>query len=898
MRYSLLKSLFVTVAALFPTLAALGQAGFLDPSFGGTGMIQIGFGGANEIGRATAVQPDGLLLVAGIRQDTSQIILVRFGTNNLPDPSFGSGWLVAFTPPQDSQVAGLAVQPDGKIVVAGSALALGSFNNNFMLARFNSDGSLDASFGSGGFVSQDLASSSDDTVSAMVLQSDGKIVLAGDTIVNPGSFNAQYYLSLARFDTNGNLDASFGSSGVVLNSGGGNALALALEGDGNILTCSGSQVLRYTTNGVLDGSFGSGGKVTIPTASQITALALQGPGIQVGQPAMIVAAGTSSGGVLVARLSLSGALDTGFNTVGYVSKSIGTGPRVSAVRPFISGIFSRVVKILVSGDTDGGTNFMVARFNNDGSTDTSFGSSGVALTPIPGDSAQDYALAVLPSSLLVQVGTRSIGANCESDIVVARYVYSSGLLDTNFYGSGVLTTSIGNRLAEANAVSIQHDGKILIAGYCINNCGNYVLALCRLNSDSSLDPSFGSGGKVITDIGPQSSLQTPMVLQPDGKILVAGAAYDGTNNSVIVFRFLTNGAPDVSFGSGGSVLSVTGTSGSSPTSIALQGDGKIVVSAYTSAGGNDIAILRFNSNGSPDTTWNGTGKLLTAIGSSDDAMAAMAIQSDGKIIDSGASAFSSVARFSMLRCATNGTLDNSFGSFGKVATQIPNETVSASYAMTLQPDHKIILGGVVAKTPDLQLQMAVARYNTNGTLDATFGSGGATITSIGLGNSQVNGVALQSDGKIVAACRAQNGPYFTFAAARFLANGALDPNYGFGGVNYFDYGTGADETVNAMALDSLGRMVMVGRAGDLFAIVRVSGDPTLLFTSISRLANQHILLTGSGYPSASHTLLKATNAGGPFTFFAPLTTDPDGNWFYEDTTGSGSAIGFYRFSYP
>ncbi|MDB6021804.1 MAG: uncharacterized protein JWQ04_1661, partial [Pedosphaera sp.] len=242
--------------------------------------------------------------------------------------------------------------------------------------------------------------------------------------------------------------------------------------------------------------------------------------------------------------------------------------------------------------------------------------------------------------------------------------------------------------------------------------------------------------------------------------------------------------------------------------------------------------------------------------------------------------------------------DNSFGSFGKVATALPNETVSAGYAMTLQPDHKIIMAGVAANAPAYQLQLALARYNTNGTLDATFGSSGVAVASIGLANSEVLAVALQSDGKIVAACRAQNGPYFKFAVARFMTNGVLDPAYGFGGVNYFDYGTGADENVNAMALDPLGRMVMAGHAGNLFAVVRVSGDALLKFNSITRLSNQHMFLTGTGVPSAAHTLLKATNAAGAFTSFAPLMTDPYGNWQYEDTTASGSAMGFYRFSYP
>ncbi len=117
-------------------------------------------------------------------------------------------------------------------------------------------------------------------------------------------------------------------------------------------------------------------------------------------------------------------------------------------------------------------------------------------------------------------------------------------------------------------------------------------------------------------------------------------------------------------------------------------------------------------------------------------------------------------------------------------------------------------------------------------------------------------------------------------------------------MNYFDYGTGTDENVNGMALDSLGRMVMVGHAGNLFAVMRVDGNATLRFNSITTLANHHIFLTGSGLPSASHTLLKASKASGAFTSFAPVSADSSGNWQYEDTTASGSSAGFYRLSYP
>ncbi len=901
MRRFLLKP-FIAVLTLIPTIAALGQAGFLDPTFGGTGMVQIGFGGAQDSGQATAVQSDGQLLVAGIRQDTGQIVVMRLGTNNLPDPTFGSEGMAALTPPVNTtHISAVAQQADGKIVVAGTASGSGTYNNDFMLARFNSDGSVDPSFGTGGFVSRDMFNSSDDTCNAMVIQPDGKIVVGGSTVIDPVTTFTTYSMTLARFDTNGNADFSFGSGGVVRPANTISAYALALEGDGNILVggyASGDGVFRFTTNGILDASFGSGGKAEI-SAGQIVALAIQPAGIRPGQSAMIVAAGSSGGIAFVARMSTGGVLDTNFNGTGYVTKDMGVDSNVTGLACFVTGFTVRVIKILITGYTDYEAQFMAVRFNGDGSTDTSFGNSGVVLTTIPGASlAQASGLAVQPGPLLVLAGTVWSGAYCGNDFLVTRYNYSNGSLDTNFYGGGILATNLGDRPAEANAVSVQRDGKIVVAGYSINRCGSNLLTLCRLNPDSTFDAAFGSGGKLVTSISPQGSQETPMAIQPDGKIVVAGTAYDGANNSVTVARFLTNGVLDSSFGSGGSVTNVTGTSGSAPNSIALQSDGRIVVAASASVGGNDIAILRYNTNGSPDTTWNGTGKLLTVIGSSGDSMTALAIQSDGKIINSGASSFSSVAKFSMLRCATNGAADNSFGTFGKVATSIPNAASSAAYGMILQPDHKIILAGAEVTGPANQYQLALARYNTNGTLDATFGSGGVATASIGLGISYALAVALQSDGKIVTACRAQNGPYFNFAGARFLTNGVLDSTYGFGGVNYFDYGTGTDENVNGMALDSLGRMVMVGHVGNLFAVMRVGGNATLRFNSITTLANHHIFLTGSGLPSASHTLLKASKASGAFTSFAPVSADSSGNWQYEDTTASGSAAGFYRLSYP
>jgi uncharacterized delta-60 repeat protein len=901
MRYFHWNSFLVLVfTSVILPVAALGQAGFLDPSFGGTGMIQFGFGGAQEEGQATAVQSDGSLLIAGIRQDTSQIAVLRLGTNNLPDPTFGSGGLATLTPALPIvQVSGVAEQADGKIVVAGTVYGSGEFNRDFMVARFNSDGSVDSSFGTGGLVSRDMDGSSDDFTYGLAIQPDGKIVIAGTATASP-NFNPAEHIALARFDTNGNGDFSFGSGGIFVITNYSAGYAMALEGDGNILVggyFGNTAIVRVTTNGTLDTTFGSGGSATIPTGGQITAVAIQPGGLTILQPAMIVAAGISSSSVVVARLSLSGVLDTNFSGVGYVTKSVVSNPRVTGLACFASGFVTRrTFKFLVSGDVYNGSEYFVTRVNADGSTDTSLGGSGAVLTSIANSAyAQDNGLAVLPGGRFVLAGTLS-PTGCGSDFLVARYNYADGSLDTNFYGGGILSTNVGQRNAEANSVAIQADGKIVLAGHCTDGCGYDVLALCRLNSDGTFDSSFGNKGTVVTNL---TSLGSPMVIQPDGRIIVAGAAYDGVANySVTLTRFLSTGALDASFGSGGVATNIVGTNSASPTAIALQSNGKIVVGASTSVSGNDIAILRCNTNGALDTTWNGSGKVFTVIGSSGDQMGAVAVQSDGKVIDAGLSGFSTVDKFSMVRCATNGTLDNSFGSFGRVATAVPNETYSGAYGMVLQPDGRIILAGLVAAAPAYQFQLAVLRYNSSGTLDSTFGNGGVAIASIGLANSYGLAPALQRDGKIVIACRAQNGPFYKFAAARFLTNGVIDSAYGFGGVNYFDYGTGADELVNGMALDSVGRMVMVGRAGGLFAVARVSSGTVVQFTSITSLANHHTFLTGTGVPSASHTLLKAAGPLSSFSSLSSVMTDSTGNWQYEDATASSTSAGFYRLSYP
>jgi uncharacterized delta-60 repeat protein len=891
------------VALFIIVMSVQAQPGMLDPSFAGTGMLLLGFGRASSTGKSVTLESDGKVVMAGTTFDANnspEALVARFGTNNLLDPSFGMNG-VARVPVNAVDVAAVAVQPDGKIVVAGTVYSGGSAGYDFFAARLNSDGTLDTSFGGAGILVVDFGGR--DTCNALAIQGDGKIILAG---FSERQFfqSSTNYMVLGRFDTNGVVDAAFANNGTFEQTVLSAATSLALEGDGNILV--GGQVnyangvFRFTTNGVLDTSFGSSGECILPSDCAVSAVAIQAGGIVVGQTEMILAGGTRAGQPMAARMSLAGALDLNFNTTGIATQAVtSSGNFITSVTPRISGTFSRTIKIIVSGYVNNGVKdeFLAVRFNNNGSADTSFGGSGVVITSLSAGNDQAYGAVEPGGALLLAGASVPDPSSCLTAFSLARYNASDGSLDTNFNGTGILVQPVGSLFAEAKSVAIQADGKIVVVGDCGLDCGNYSgAALCRFNPDGTLDQGFGSGGKIVAT--GNGSAANAVVIQPDGRIVIAGSATDAQNNSdVLVARFLANGTLDTSLATTGRVTTVVGTNGSSAFGLALQSDGKIVVGTSCSLSGNDLAVLRYNSDGSLDSTWNGTGKMFTAVGSSGDTYTDLAIQADGKVVASGGSGFGSGAELSMFRCNTNGSLDDSFGSFGRVGTSVG--LISIGYGLALQKDSRILQTGTTVASIGSKANVVVVRYNTNGTLDSTFGSGGEAITPIGLAYDYGIALAVQTDAKIVAGCHSQFGSFYKFAVARFLTNGALDSGYGFGGVNYFDFGTGADENVNAIALDSIGRTVMVGSVGNLFGIVRVTGDTIMRINSITRLANGHIFLQGIGVPDGNHTLQNSARLGpANFTALGPVTADASGAWQYEDATAPGAGVRFYRLSYP
>src|SRR3990167_10464207 len=268
-------------------------------------------------------------------------------------------------------------------------------------------------------------------------------------------------------------------------------------------------------------------------------------------------------------------------------------------------------------------------FSASGELDTTFGTGGIVTTIIGSGSFKSdvaYSVAIQSDGKIVVTGSSYNGGN---DFALVRY-NTNGSLDTK------VTTSNDFSADVAYSVAIQSDGKIVVAGSSDNNGSNNDFALVRYNTNGSLDTTFNSTGIVTTAIGSNTDVANSVAIQSDGKIVVAGYSYNGSNNDFALVRYNTDGSLDTTFNSTGIVTTAIGSSTDAANSVAIQSDGKIVVAGYSNNGSDyDFALVRYNTDGSLDTTFNSTGIVTTAIVSSSDYANSVAIQSDGKIVVAG-----------------------------------------------------------------------------------------------------------------------------------------------------------------------------------------------------------------------------------------------------------------------
>ena len=400
-----------------------------------------------------------------------------------------------------------------------------------------------------------------------------------------------------------------------------------------------------------------------------------------------------------------------------------------------------------------------------------------------------------------------------------------GDLDPTFGAGGKVTTDFaigGSSDDQANAMAIQPDGKMVVAGTSFfvapGPAPGRDVVLSRYNPDGSLDTSFGTGGKVATALGANQVGAEDMTLQADGKILVAGSTITPTGADFALARFNPDGTLDISFGTGGAVSTDLFGGDDSAEAVALQADGKIVLAGFTHVPGatNQFGLVRYNPDGSLDSAFGTGGHATTDVGFG---ALDVAIQPSGKIVAAGQSTSDTYA---LARFTVDGSLDPSFGTGGTLQTNLGFAT---TYAVVSQPDGKILAGG--SSAIGSPTGAAVVRYLTDGTLDSSFGVGGVAVADFGGGSGVFRDISLLGDGKIVAAGGASGG---VFAVARFNPDGTLDASFGVGGKVTTDFVDHAEQA-SAVAVQPDGNIVAAGTRlnapGEDFALARYQGAQTL-----------------------------------------------------------------------
>ncbi|MFF4370173.1 calcium-binding protein [Streptomyces sp. NPDC001594] len=380
-----------------------------------------------------------------------------------------------------------------------------------------------------------------------------------------------------------------------------------------------------------------------------------------------------------------------------------------------------------------------------GDLDPSFDGDGKVVTDFGGGGYDESrGMVIQADGKIVTVGTTVPAAGGYSDMALARY-NPDGSLDPTFNGDGDndgrIQTDLRGGDDVADAVAVQPDGKLVVAGYSSEPDAAGSFTVVRFNPDGSLDSTFDGDGFTFTDFGttgPQEAFG--IAIQPGGAIVAAGES--GTDIAVARYN-AADGSPDTTFDGDGKVT--TGFPGGSASAydVTLQSDNKIVVAGRSGynypSEDSDFALARYNPNGSLDTTFDGDGRVTTGFGGPDVA-GGVKVQPDGKIVTAGYATFD----FALARYNPNGSPDTSFDGDGRLTTDFGANTLDRATDLALQPDGRIVAAGVS------EADFGVARYNANGSLDTGFGTGGKVHTDVSFGYyDTANAVAPQSDGKIV-----------------------------------------------------------------------------------------------------------------------------------------------------
>ena len=677
-----------------------------------------------------------------------------------------------FGPNANSSVNSIAIQSDGKIVVGG-AFTVWSGTTVGRIVRLNSNSTLDTTF------TTNNGTGANSTVSAIAVQSDGKILVGGIFT----SWNGTTVGLIVRLNSDGSRDTSFTTNtGTGAN---GQIMALAIQSDNKILVggwfaswngTTVGRIVRLNSDGTRDTSFTTNNGTGANSA--VNSIVIQSDGKIVVGGEFTSWNGTTVGRIV--RLNSAGTRDTAFTT----NTGSGANNTVNSIKVQSDG------KIVVGGNFtawNGTTVGYIVRLNSDGTRDTSF-------TTNNGTGANSSVVSiVIQSDGKIVVGGDSSLWNGASVGRIVR-LNSDGTRDTTF------TTNTGTGASgTVNSIAVQSDGKILVGGAFTSWNNTRFGRIFRLNSD-------GTGAETLSSFA--NNTVNSIKVQSDGKILVCGqfTTWNGTIAGYVV-RLNSDGTRDTTF------TTNTGTgANSSVFRIAIQSDNKILLGGqFSSWNGTTVGrIVRLNSDGTRDTSFTtntGTGASST--------VNSMTIQSDGKIlIGGGFTTWNGTAIGRIVRLNSDGTRDTSF------TTNTGDGASSTISTIAIQSDGKIVLGGAFTSWNGVTVNRIV-RLNSDGTRDTTF------TTNTGTGaNSSVVSIAVQSDGKILigGGFSTWNGTTVGYIV-RLNSDGTRVTTF------TTNTGTGANSTVSSIAVQSDGKILVGGEfttwnGTTVGYIVRLNSDGT------------------------------------------------------------------------
>jgi uncharacterized delta-60 repeat protein/uncharacterized repeat protein (TIGR01451 family) len=485
-------------------------------------------------------------------------------------------------------------------------------------------------------------------------------------------------------------------------------------------------------------------------------------------------------------------------------------------RTLPSATSARVVRMQIEASTDGGVTFNP--FVNDAyQTSELTQTKYFDLSPFGGQ-----------PSLVLRFSAQDtpIGTGGRHGILIDRI---SVALSPHFDADGRQTTDAHGREEAAQAVAIQPDGRIVAAGYERGAAGDYDFAVARYNEDGSPDAAFAAGGQRATDFFGGNDQARALAVQPDGKVVVAGRAFNPATSTsdFALARYNGNGDLDASFdGDGLLTTDIVAASSDNAIALALQPDGRIVVAGQTeTAGAENFALARYNPDGSLDTGFDGDGLLIADLSPGDDVARAVVVQQDGRIVVAGSAAGSGGEDFVLARYNADGSPDPSFGSGGVLTTDFFGGDDRA-YDVALEPGGKIVAAGGAFNPSSGNQDFALARYNPDGSADPTFDADGRQTSDFTPGDDQAMSVVAAAD-KIIAVgfsnCPATGDD---FALARFNADGSPDASFDRDGRQATNFAGSRDRGMDASLQN--GKIVVAGFAlqagGADFALARYQPD--------------------------------------------------------------------------